>query len=249
MSLISIDDSDPWFAEFQACEKLFREIMEQFTARNKHPRASQAHAIISANVRIRLKQYNRDIQQLKNKVDDALKLRTITVNEAERRTRQIEILESKEVQLKKLYETRSNNLASSRASLLTSGRSAFADGGTTSWAADDDDDDDKPLLDTQVTVADLMTQQDRVLQEQDKSLEELCKVIARQKEIGQTIGNEVDHHNEIIDNLANHMDTTDESLVNRTQHIQTITAKDRTCGYWIVIVLLFICIIIVVLIP
>lgn len=31
--------------------------------------------------------------------------------------------------------------------------------------------------------------------EQDKGLEELCKVIARQKEIGQSISNEVDHHN------------------------------------------------------
>lgn len=249
MSLIYIDDSDPWLVEYDACEKLFREIMEQFTARNKHPKTSQAHAKISANIRIRLKQYNQQVQQLKSKVDDSLKFRTITVEEAERRTRQIEILESKEVQLKKLYDARSNNFATSRASLLTSGTSAFADGGTTSWAADDDDDDDKPLLDTRATVADLMTQQDRALQEQDKNLEELCKVIARQKEIGQTISNEVDHHNEIIDSLANHMDRTDESLVNETRHIQTITTKDRTCGYWIVIILLFICIIIVALIP
>lgn len=31
--------------------------------------------------------------------------------------------------------------------------------------------------------------------EQNKDLEELCKVIARQKEIGQTISNEVNHQN------------------------------------------------------
>lgn len=107
-------------------------------------------------------------------------------------------------------------------------------------------------------------------------MEELCKVIARQKQIGQTISNEVDHQNgnlnlillilyqfedikftlkvlyfyvEIIDNLSNHMDRTDESLITKTQHVQTINFKDRTCGYWIVIILLFICIIIVALLP
>ncbi|CAL7941024.1 unnamed protein product [Xylocopa violacea] len=246
MALVYIGDNDPWLTEYDACEKLFREIMEQFTERNKYSKASQAYASISANIRIRLKQYNREVQQLKNKVDDALKSKTITVEEAERRTRQIEILESKDVQLQKLYDVRANNFASSRANLLTSGTSAFADGGTTSWAADDDD--DKPI-DTQIPVTDLKAQQERILQEQDKGLEELCKVIARQKEIGQTISNEVDHHNEIIEDLADHMDRTDQSLINKTRQVQTISFKDRTCVYWIIIILLFICIITVVLMP
>ncbi|XP_060815697.1 syntaxin-8 [Bombus pascuorum] len=246
MALIYIEDNDPWLTEYDACEKLYREIMEQFTARNKHSKTLQAYASISANIRIRLKQYNREVQQLKNKVDDALKSKAITAEEAERRVRQIEILKSRDVQLQKLCDARTNNLVSSRANLLTSGTSAFADGGTTSWAADDDD--DKPI-DTQICVVDLMTQQDRILEEQNKGLEDLCKVIARQKQIGQTISNEVDHQNEIIDNLSNHMDRTDESLITKTQHVQTINFKDRTCGYWIVIILLFICIIIVALLP
>lgn len=45
------------------------------------------------------------------------------------------------------------------------------------------------------------------------------------------------------------MDRTDESLINRTHHVKTISFKDRTCGYWIVIIFLFICIITVVLLP
>ena len=244
MALLYIDDSDPWLKEYDACEKLFREIMEQLTLRNKHPKVSQVYASLSANVRIHLKQYNREVQQLKSKVDEALRSGTITIEEAERRTRQIEILQSRDIQLKQLYDTHSNDFASSRASLLTSGASAFADGGTTSWAADDDDndDDDKPI-NVHVSVADLVTHQNRILQEQDKGLEELCVVIARQKEIGQTISNEVDHQNEIISNLGDHMDRTDESLVNKTRQVQTISTKDRTCGYWIVIILLFISIV------
>lgn len=50
---------------------------------------------------------------------------------------------------------------------------------------------------------------------------------------------------EIIDDLADHMDRTDESLINKTQQVRNIHSKDRTCGYWIVILILFIAIIIV----
>lgn len=62
--------------------------------------------------------------------------------------------------MQKLFDPRTNDYISSRTSLLRSGTSAFADGGTTSWAADDDD--DKPL-DVQVSVSDLVSHQERVL--------------------------------------------------------------------------------------
>ncbi|CAL1684369.1 unnamed protein product [Lasius platythorax] len=217
MALVNIEGIDPWLTEYDACEKLFREIMEQLTLREGEPKASKVYASLSANVRLRMKQYTREVQQLKNKVEEAFKLRTITFEEAERRARQVEQLQT------------------------------FADGGTTSWAVDDDDNDDRPL-DVQVSVSDIMNHQELVLREQDKGLEELCKVIARQKEIGQTISNEVDHQNEIIDDLADHMDRTDESLINKTQQVRHIHSKDRTCGYWIVIIILFIAIVVVALV-
>jgi len=83
-----------------------------------------------------------------------------TFEEAERRTRQVEQLQSKDIQLQNLYDPRTNDYASSRASLLRAGSSAFADGGTTSWAADDED--DKPL-DVHVTVNDFVNHQEQVL--------------------------------------------------------------------------------------
>lgn len=242
MALVNIEDSDPWITEYHACEKLCREIMEQLTLRDGEPRTSQTYATLSANVRIRLKQYTREVQQLKNKLEEASKSKTITAEESEWRMRQIEILKSKDIQLQRLYDSHTNDLVQLRTSLLSGVGAAFADAGTTSWAADDDD--DKPI-DVQVSVGQLMTEQDRILQEQDKGLEELCKVITRQKEIGQTISNEVDHHNEIINDLADHMDRTDESLITKTRQVQTISTKDRTCGYWIVILLLFITIVVV----
>lgn len=91
-----------------------------------------------------------------------------TFEEAERRTRQVEQLQSKDIQLQKLYEPRTKDYISSRTSLLRAGSSAFADGGTTSWAADDED--DKPLdVSINVSVNDLMNHQDQVLKGNNNS--------------------------------------------------------------------------------
>jgi len=63
--------------EYDACEKLFREIMEQLTLREGEPRISKLYASLSANIRLRMKQYTREVQQLKSKVEEASKLRTM----------------------------------------------------------------------------------------------------------------------------------------------------------------------------
>lgn len=43
------------------------------------------------------------------------------------------------------------------------------------------------------------------------------------------------------------MDMTDQSLINRTRQVENINYKDSTCGYWIIIILLFISIVVVAL--
>ncbi|KAK0163534.1 hypothetical protein PV327_007206 [Microctonus hyperodae] len=226
--------------EHDACESLFREIMEQITQRESKPKTSSAFASVSVNIRFQLKQYADRIIQLRKKVDEALRLRVITVDEAERRMRQVEQLQSNEVKMRQIYDLKMNPHASERRSLIKSNNSAFADGGTTGWGADDDDD---PPLDLNISVADIKTQNENALLEQDRGLEELHKVITRQKAIAQTINSEVDYQNEIIDDLADHIETTDERLIDGTRRIRQINQKDRTCGYWIIIILLFISII------
>ena len=63
--------------EYDACEKLFREIMEQLTMRDGEPKTSKVYASLSANIRLRMKQYTREVQQLKCKVEEASKLKTM----------------------------------------------------------------------------------------------------------------------------------------------------------------------------
>ncbi|XP_033209690.1 syntaxin-8 [Belonocnema kinseyi] len=245
MALINFEGNDPWLLEYDACERLFREIMEQLTLRDREPRTSQTFAHLSANIRIRMKKYSGEVRQLKIKVEEASRQRNITAEEAERRTRQVEQLQSKDVQIQRLFDSRRNEMASSRAGLMAPSSSAFADIGTTSWGIDDDD--DQPL-DIQVSVTDLKSEQKRLLEEQEQGLEELSKVISRQKQIAHTIHSEVDLHNEIIDDLADHVDRTDERLIQGTRSVQSISEKDRTWGYWIIIIILLISIVVVSLI-
>lgn len=90
-----------------------------------------------------------------------------TFEEAERRTRQIEQLQSKDIQLQKLYDPRTNDYVLSRNNLLRSSSSAFTDGGTISWAVDDDD---KPLAaSAQVPVTDLLGHREQVLRGNNSS--------------------------------------------------------------------------------
>ncbi|XP_014215143.1 probable syntaxin-8B isoform X2 [Copidosoma floridanum] len=197
MPLVYIDGNDPWLSEYDACEGLAREIMEQLTLRNQQPRTSQTYASISANVRIRLKQYSNQVKELMSKINEDRRQRTITAEEAERRMRQVEQLQSKDIQIHRLYESKTNELGMSRQQLLGPSTSAFADGGTTSWGIDDDEEEsDDRMVEANVTVNDLKQQKQHLLQQQEEGLEQLSKIISRQKQIAQTIHSEVEHHNE-----------------------------------------------------
>lgn len=76
---------------------------------------------------------------------------------------------------------------------------------------------------------------------QDQGLEALSKVISRQKNIALTISDEVDVQNDIVDDLADRLDHTNVSIQRETRQVNTILSQDTaTCGYWMVIIVLFI---------
>lgn len=80
---------------------------------------------------------------------------------------------------------------------------------------------------------------------QDAGLDALAAVISRQKIMGQEIGNELDEHNEIIDDLAHLVDKTDDRIRNETRRVKLVETKSASCGMLVVIVLLLIAIIVV----
>ncbi|XP_044759467.1 syntaxin-8 [Coccinella septempunctata] len=225
MALLNIGE-DPWLLEHETCEKLYREIMEQLTQRQRQPRTSDKFSQLSATIRLRLKQYNNEVEQLLQKIGFGGNL---TSAELERRNRQVEVLKSKGLQMQKLFDdqlTHKNN--EERQSLF----------GATSSMFDDDDF-------RRDTVSDIRNTQQKMIGEQERGLESLYQIISRQKNIAQTISNEVDLHNDILDDLDTQMERTNTRVRTETQNIGVIDRKDNTCGYWIVIILLFVSIVLV----
>ncbi|KAI4469861.1 syntaxin [Holotrichia oblita] len=231
MALLNLGD-DPWLLEHESCEKLQRDIMEQLSQRQS-TKLSDKFASLSANIRVRLKQFYNEVTELKRKLNEADNSRSITYDEKERRTRQVELLMSKYIQMQKSFEENSRNYNRDRTQLM----------GTSVWGTQDEE-----LIDSgpsQESVSDIRRDQQRMLDNQERGLENLSNIIARQKNIAEAIHSEVDLHNDIIDDLGDHIDRTDVRIANETRNVTVIDRKDNTCVYWVVIVLLLISIIIV----
>lgn len=160
--------------------------------------------------------------------------RGITNDERERRSRQLENIASKKVQL----EARFQNTPGSSARLQL-----FEAAGRNQKLFDDDEDDDEIL--NSAPIETLKSEQTQILKEQDKGLENLSQVIARQKKLAMRIGTEIEDQNEIIDNIAVQMDNTSVRVNNETQNVSRVADKDSTWSYWLIIICLFIAIILV----
>lgn len=238
MALINID-GDPWLTELDACENLSNDIQSQLAARNRENSLSREYGVLSGTVRVRLKQLGSELDQLTRKL--GLISNTLTSGEAERRQRRIEALQSKLIQLQRQFQY--VEPAAARSALFETGSNSRGRG-----VAFADEDDDVPALipsQSNYTVGDLRSQQTRILEDQNEGLEALSQVIARQKELATRIGGEVDRHNDILDDLAQTMETTDGRINRETRQIGAITTQDSTWGYWIVIGVLFVAIVLV----
>lgn len=143
---------------------------------------------------------------------------------------------SRKVQLDGRFHNFPGSSSTRRAQLLTDSSSTF-----------DNEQDDHEILNTNknTSIEAYRQEQKQILKQQDDGLENLSKVISRQKKIAMTIGNELEDQNVILEGIAVHMDNTDSRVQRATQNVGEITVKDNTCGYWIVIIGLFVAIIIV----
>lgn len=117
-----------------------------------------------------------------------------TRQEAERRQRQIETLQSQYIHLQSQFMSVSKD-NNDRRELLGDAKPSY-------WQ-NASDDDDEPLADfwpkasgsREPTVDDLRKQQNRILEDQNEGLDALSKVISRQKHIALRIGDEFDDQN------------------------------------------------------
>ncbi|KAK6170601.1 hypothetical protein SNE40_018958 [Patella caerulea] len=238
---------DSWLTEYDSCTRKGQEIMEKINERNKHNRTSSTYTKLSAHVRSNMKQFSSELNRLRQNLMRSSSSYHITQREVERRQMLIDNLTSKEKQLDQAFrnESAAGRFAGSpqrgdRSSLL--GADTF--GASDPWGVGAEPDH---LHD--MGNSDLQAQQQRVIQEQDKGLDALSNVIARQKQMALDIGDEVDNQNELIDDITDHVDRTGERLIKETRHISIVDRKSGTCGYWVVIILLFIAVVVIIAVP
>ena len=107
----------------------------------------------------------------------------------------------------------------------------------------------------------LRSDQERALAEQDEGLDLLADVIRRQRGdggvllvlfllfdmivegMGQDIFREVTQQNDLIDDIDDRVENVNQRLLDTTNNVRVVSKKDRTCGYWVIILLLAIAII------
>ncbi|XP_061181988.1 syntaxin-8-like [Saccostrea echinata] len=231
--------SDTWLAEYDACARLGQTLMENITERNKHSRTSSQYTKLSAHIRVSMKQFTQSLNKLKQNLVRASSSYHITQREVERRQMMMDNLTTKEKQIDQAFK---NEASASRSSLMGGGASGF--GGRDPWGVRDEPEEYEGMDNQGIAQ-----QQQTIIQEQDRGLESLSKVISRQKQMAIDIGNEVDSQNDLIDDIGDHMDQTKTRLIKETRHIRIVDRKSATCAYWVAIILIFIAIIVILIVP
>ncbi|XP_028406589.1 syntaxin-8-like [Dendronephthya gigantea] len=233
---------DTWVTDCRSVETLGNDIMEKLNEKNRLKRSGSNYSKVDTQCRLMLQNYSKELQQLKSSLTRAASSYHITEREAERRQDMIDQLASKEKRLKAAFVQESVQTDYGRGSLLDTGPSRGFP--SDPWSADVESD-----YTINKGVGELRQQQHQIIREQDKGLEALSEAIQRQKLIGHAISDEVDEHNEIIDDLHSSVENTNRRLIREDAHVRKVTAKSSSCVMMVVIVLLLITIVVVAAVP
>lgn len=229
---------DPWLQNYDATCRLAQETAENIHERNRQQRTGGNPAKINMTLRASLQKLKQNISQLREGLLRASSLRRITQAEADRRQNLIDDLLTREKQLNATFKGEISELQSSRSSLIEGGAGASGTGANP-WLINESEET------RGLNFGEIKKQQQQIIEAQDAGLDALAAVISRQKIMGQEIGNELDEHNEIIDDLAHLVDKTDDRIRNETRRVKLVETKSASCGMLVVIVLLLIAIIVV----
>lgn len=237
MALVDIEsDTYTWEKEYESADKLHFYLVGILAERDQLPKNSQAYGKLSYQLRQSQNQLSSEIQSLKAHLEKLSDRKQLTAREKERRSLLIEDLISKHRQIQ---ETVTSSSTATRNDLL-SGHHVYAASQVPSTSSGMDD---------YVQPKEMKQIQAKVIAEQDKGLETLSEIIRRQKQMAYAIGDEVESQNDLIDNIADHVDFTRDQMARQTNQINLVERKDRTCGYWVVIISLFVAIVILASIP
>ncbi|XP_043940964.1 syntaxin-8 isoform X2 [Protopterus annectens] len=228
---------DAWLTRYDASCRLAQEIAEKIHKRDQQQFKGGNSAKLNFTIRSSLQNLREQINLLRESLMRASSSRQITHMEASSRQQLMDSLLTREKQLQASLVT---NPESNRYS-LTSGRSG--PDSSNPWLVEESEE----TLD--LDFSGLRQQQQRIIEEQDAGIDILSTVIARQKQMGLDIGNELEEQSEIIDDLAHLVDKTDDKIRNETRHVKLVEKKSASCGMLVTIVLLLVVIVVVAVWP
>ncbi|XP_065289914.1 syntaxin-8 isoform X2 [Dermacentor albipictus] len=203
--------------------------------RNQYGRQTAAYVQTTGKVRQMIRQYMMDASKLQEDLSKSSLL--ITTGEVERRQYMANTLLNKGRELDALLTSKAPTPGQpGRQELLGTELSSVSEGG---WNGEETE------ATQNLNVGEIREQQQRILREQDRGLEGLSHVLGRQKEMAIGFNEELNLHNEIIDDISEHTDRMRDRLLRETKNVAVVDRKSGTCWYWVVIVLLMVAIIVV----
>lgn len=228
---------DLWLQNYDATCRLAQEIAENIHERNRQQRTGGNTAKLNMTLRASLQKLKQNIAQLRETLIRASTQRHIMQAEADRRQNLVDDLATRETRLNASFNRDISEAEPARSSLMTSGHGSGP--AVNPWLVNEAEET------RGLGFGEIKQQQQQIIEAQDAGLDALAAVISRQKQMGQEIGNELDEHNEIIDDLAQLVDKTDSRIKNETHRVKLLDTKSASCGMLVVIVLLLIAIVVV----
>ncbi|XP_053952822.1 syntaxin-8 [Anastrepha ludens] len=231
MSLLEVDS---WSRECEACSTLSESIKLKLAKREKGQKNSVQYNRLTAAIQTELKQFEGEVKELKQKLRLLEDAQSIAPEEVILRKQQVDALQT---QLAQVHRKITQDTNWERAELFAqSPVDTDRAGGSTENAFPTNNVSD---------VNALKQRQIDILERQNRGLEILSQTISRQKNLASQLGQEVGNQNDILDNLADTMERVDAHVHVETGNISEVDRRDSTWGYWLIIIVLFVAIIIV----
>jgi len=241
-------DNANWQTVFDSAERLHRSVLAEIGDRGRLARSSLAYNQASQRVRSMVGELGGEVQKLRTGLANSSA--KLTNHEMNRRR---DLLDS----LARKYQAARDQVSEPASGGAARGE-LLQDLGTSSWGTSESDGtrNDRRVLPVRSGVMEtdrslgvgteqVKQYQEQKLAEQDAGLDVLADIIRRQKGMGHDIFREVTQQNDLIDDIDDRAENVNQRLLDTTSRVRVVSRKDKTCGYWVVIVLLFIAIVVV----
>jgi len=248
MALVDIGDGG-WERELESADKLHQNALSLIGERGKYSRASSVYLQLTDDLRRTLTQFKHQVSKLKDKL--SADHQALTNGERIRREGIVDSLSRKEKDLKELVsKTSFPKVDANKRNLFKKPvpGGGIADLGRTGWGDDDRGQGEESRDTAGHSAQTLRDRREESIADQEAGLDMLHSVIIRQKNMAHQIGHEIVHQNEIIDDIDDRLDNTTQRLLDNTAQVRRVGAKDSTCAYWVIIIILFIAIVVVALV-